>query len=110
MAVANQNNQDPINTAVQGRVKWFNVKAGYGFIKRNDNNDDIFVHRASILRPNPEHPIPSLDDSEQVVFDIIQSTKGFEAVNVTGPGRANVMPLNPEECILIAVAQIFIKR
>jgi len=69
-----------------GIVKWFNAKKGFGFICRNDNQKDIFVHQSSIVKKNPRHHHRSLDDKETVEFEIKQEKKGVDvAINVTGP-------------------------
>lgn len=66
-----------------GTVKWFNVKAGYGFITRNDTGEDIFVHFSGIARKNPRHMLRSLGDGEVVEFNVI-------ATHVTGINRRPV--------------------
>ncbi len=56
----------------------------------DDNGEDVYVHSTSIDKKNPNHSINSLADGESVEFDLIQTAKGLEAVNVSGPGGAPV--------------------
>ena len=62
---------------VRGRVKWFNNEKGYGFIEFN-NQDDVFVHYSAIRQDGYK----TLFEGQRVEFDLIETPKGLQAINV----------------------------
>ena len=71
-----------------GNVKWFNNKAGFGFITMGENTDspkDVFAHYSNINVKNSQYKY--LVQGEYVEFDLSPATEGeheFQATNITG--------------------------
>ena len=61
----------------KGTVKWFNGTKGFGFITR-ESGDEVFVHFKSIVGEGYK----TLDEGDNVQFDIEQGAKGLKALNV----------------------------
>jgi CspA family cold shock protein len=60
-----------------GTVKWFSNEKGYGFIER-EGQPDVFVHHSAIQM----NGYRSLEEGQQVEFDIEPGRKGDQAANV----------------------------
>jgi len=57
-----------------GTVKFFNEAKGFGFIKNNETQEDIFVHITGL--------IDKIDQGDVVSYDVVDGKKGMNAVNV----------------------------
>jgi len=62
---------------MQGKVKWFNERKGFGFIEA-ENGNDVFVHFSAIQSSG----FKTLQDGQSVSFDVQNGPKGLSAVNV----------------------------
>ncbi len=61
----------------RGKVKWFSNQKGYGFIAI-ESGKDVFVHHSGIQGEGYK----SLDEGQEVEFEIQDGPKGQQAVNV----------------------------
>jgi CspA family cold shock protein len=62
---------------ITGTVKWFNGSKGYGFIAREDG-PDVFVHHSAVMMEGYRN----LMEGQMVEFNVEDSPKGLQAVNV----------------------------
>ena len=62
----------------KGNVKWFNASKGYGFISQ-EGGKDVFVHFSAIGGDG----FKSLDEGQEVEFEVTDGPKGPQAANVT---------------------------
>jgi cold shock protein len=66
-------------TLEQGTVKWYSPAKGYGFIVREKDQREIFVHHSAIVGEDA----PVLWDGERVRFAVVQDPRGPQARQVT---------------------------
>ena len=64
---------------MQGTVKWFNSRKGYGFITSEEGND-VFVHFSAIV--GDESEFKSLNENDKVEFEVVEGQKGLQANEV----------------------------
>ena len=62
---------------LKGTVKWFNNAKGFGFIGR-DEGPDVFVHYSALIAEGYK----SLQEGDNVEFEIVDGQKGPQAANV----------------------------
>lgn len=57
-----------------GIVKFFNESKGYGFIKEDETDKEIFVHVSGL--------IDEVKENDQVTYEVKEGKKGLNAVDV----------------------------
>jgi len=70
---------DVVGDREEGEVKWFNVSKGFGFIRR-DNDEEVFVHFRSIRSSGSARR--GLRDGQRVSYIVVDSDKGPQAEDV----------------------------
>ncbi len=68
-----------------GTIKWFNNEKGYGFIE-GENDEDIFVHYSAIKQDGYK----SLSEGQIVEYELLETEKGLQAINVKEISNATV--------------------
>lgn len=70
---------------IEGTVKWFNAEKGFGFIKQNGSETDVFVHHTAINMTGYR----KLEEGDVVSFEIVEGRKGPQANDVNVVSRAS---------------------
>ena len=65
-------------STLNGKVKWFNGKKGYGFIEREDKEKDVFVHASAVRDAGLKY----LNEGDSLEFSVEEGDKGPSAVNL----------------------------
>lgn len=73
---------------MNGKVKWFSVDRGYGFIEPTDGSKDVYVHWEAIPGLGEDE---GLRDGEEVEFDVQTTPKGLSASNVKRVARESLL-------------------
>jgi len=74
LSVPNKNSDEDPDPVRQGTVTFYSESKGYGFIKDSETQENIFVHKSSLLE--------EIQQGNTVTFEIIPGKKGFTAVQV----------------------------
>ena len=61
-----------------GKVKWFNVNKGFGFIENDDGGADVFVHISAVQ----ESGLDTLNDNDHLSFEIVENRGKNAAANL----------------------------
>jgi CspA family cold shock protein len=57
-----------------GTIKFFNATKGFGFVKVDETEQEIFVHVTGL--------IDQVKEADKVSFEVVEGRKGLNAVNV----------------------------
>ena len=63
-----------VNVMKEGTVKFFNNAKGFGFIKPEGSDEDVFVHASGL--------IDEVRETDRVEFETERGKKGINAINV----------------------------
>ncbi len=68
-------NTNKTNTMKEGIVKFFNNSKGFGFIKLNDSEKEVFVHSSNLI----DH----ISENDKVKFELVEGDRGWSATKVS---------------------------
>jgi CspA family cold shock protein len=72
-----------------GRVKWYRLDKGYGFVAGEDGKKDIFVHQTALRRNGINDE--KFDKGAEVRMSVRDVDQGREAVEITLVGNQNIV-------------------
>ena len=61
-----------------GKIKWFNSKKGYGFIKDDETQKDIFLHVSAL----EDSKLRVLKEDQKIFYDIKEEKNKLQAINI----------------------------
>jgi CspA family cold shock protein len=64
---------------LHGRIKWFEMDKGYGFIVQ-DAGDEIFFHHSNVVQEDGH--LPPLEEGQEVLYEATKTPKGPAATQV----------------------------
>ena len=62
----------------QGKVKWFSAKKGYGFIREEEKERDIFLHVSAL----EDSKLRVLKEEQKIFYDIKEEKDKLQAINI----------------------------
>ena len=65
-------------TMPSGKVKWFNVKKGYGFITDDESQKDVFLHISAL----EDSKLRVLKEEQRLIYDIKEENNKLQAINI----------------------------
>ena len=63
---------------LEGFVRWFSNKKGYGFVVQDGDDKDIFAHYSSVQ----EEGYRSLKENQRVTFTLVETGRGLQASDI----------------------------
>jgi CspA family cold shock protein len=63
---------------VNGEIKFFNANRGFGFIKRDDGGDDVFVHVTALTKSK----VGEVAEGTKLSFELEPKGEKVRAVNL----------------------------
>jgi len=70
-----------MSNILTGTILWFDPVKGYGFIKQDNNQEDIFVHFRNIKTINNKRVEPK--KGQKIYYELEDGEKGLHAINVS---------------------------
>jgi CspA family cold shock protein len=67
--------------AERGKVKWYNMNKGFGFITRDNGEGEVFLHHSAVQGDSRMAPV-ELREGQAVEYDVVPGPKGPSAQNV----------------------------
>ncbi len=89
---------------VAGRVKWFDVAKGYGFIVPEDGGGDVLIH-VTVLRRDG---FVTLTEGARVVAEAHKRDRGLQVIKVLSvtPGEPSAAQINPPARVIVQAQQV----